>query len=163
MNTGVLLSGLEMRCQPRFLIGAAANPFAEPLEMRVIRLQKKIGAGARFIQTQPVFEPEIFGRWLRRIVEEGLHGKAAILPGIMPVRSAKSLLWMRDNLPGMRVHPDYIRRMAEASDPQQEGLALAVELIHSLRGMTGVHGIHIMPSLWEGVVPALLSEAGLVP
>ncbi len=71
--------------------------------MRLIRLHKKIAAGARFIQTQPVFDLGIFTRWMERVVEMGLHEKAAILPGVMPVRSAKTLLWMKEKVPGMRI------------------------------------------------------------
>jgi len=107
MNSGFLLSGSEMKKPPEFLIGAAANPFAVPFEMRLIRLHKKIAAGARFIQTQAVFDLGIFTRWMERAVEMGFHEKAAILPGVMPVRSAKTLLWMREKLPGMRIPAEY--------------------------------------------------------
>ena len=161
LNSGFLLSGQEMKCRPQFLIGAAASPFAEPLEMRLIRLHKKIEAGARFIQTQPVFDLELFGRWMDGVVGMGLDRKAAILPGVMPVRTARTLLWMKDNLPGVRIPPELIRRMSEARDPLAEGVALAVETIHRLREIRGVRGIHIMPSLWESILPTIVREAGL--
>jgi len=162
MNNGFLLSGAEMKKSPAFLIGAAANPFAEPFEMRLIRLHKKIAAGARFIQTQPVFDLELFARWMERVAEMGLHERAAILPGVMPVRSAKTLLWMRKNLPGVRIHPEYISRMSNARDPQEEGIAITVETMRRLKNMRGVRGIHIMPSLWESVTPMIIKEAGLL-
>jgi methylenetetrahydrofolate reductase (NADPH) len=161
MNSGYLLSGSAMKKPPEFLIGAAANPFAEPFEMRLIRLHKKIAAGARFIQTQPVFDLGIFTRWMERVVEMGLHEKAAILPGIMPVRSAKALLWLKEKVPGMRIRDDYISRMSQARDPQEEGITIAVEMIRALKDVRGVRGIHIMPSLWESVVPTIVKEAGL--
>jgi 5,10-methylenetetrahydrofolate reductase len=163
MNKGFLLSGAEMKKPTAFLIGAAANPFAEPFEMRLIRLHKKIAAGASFIQTQAVFDLEVFSRWMERVVEMGLHEKAAILPGVMPVRSAKVLLWMKEKLPGVRIPADYSTRMSQARDPEAEGVAMAVELIRALKEIPGVRGLHLMPSLWEGVVPTIVKEAGLQP
>jgi methylenetetrahydrofolate reductase (NADPH) len=161
MNSGFLLSGVEMKMPPQFLIGGAANPFAEPFEMRLIRLHKKISAGARFIQTQAVFDLGIFTRWMERAVEMGLHEKAAILPGVMPVRSAKTLLWMREKLPGMRIPAEYFNRLSQARDPEAEGIAIAVEVIQALKNMRGVRGIHIMPSLWGSVTSIIVKEAGL--
>jgi methylenetetrahydrofolate reductase (NADPH) len=161
MNSGFLLSGLEMKKPPEFLIGAAANPFAAPFEMRLIRLHKKIAAGARFIQTQPVFDLGIFARWMERVVEMGLHEKAAILPGVMPVRSVRTLLWMKEKVPGMRIPAEYFNRISQARDPEEEGITIAVEMIGALKNMRGVRGIHIMPSLWESVTPTIVKEAGL--
>ena len=162
MNSGFFLSGSEMKKPPEFFIGAAANPFAEPFEMRLIRLHKKIAAGAHFIQTQPVFDVGAFTRWMKRVIEMGLHEKAAILPGVMPVRSAKSLLWMKEKVPGMRIPEEHIKRMSQARDPQEEGIALAIEVIGMLKSMHGVRGIHIMPSHWESVIPTIVTEAGLL-
>jgi len=161
MNSGFLLSGTEMKKPPDFFIGAAANPFAEPFEMRLIRLHKKIAAGARFIQTQAVFDMGSFSRWMEKVVELGLHEKAAILPGVMPVRSVKTLLWMKEKVPGMKIPAGYFDRIGQASDPEAEGIALAVETIRALKDIRGVRGIHIMPSLWEKVTPTLVKEAGL--
>jgi methylenetetrahydrofolate reductase (NADPH) len=162
MNRGFLLSGTEMNKPTAFLIGAAANPFAVPFEMRLIRLHKKIAAGARFIQTQPVFELQLFSRWMQRVVDMGLHENAAILPGVMPLKSVKALIWMKENVPGMRIHPDIIERMNHARDPQEEGIAMAVEMIQVLKDLRGVRGIHIMPSLWESVTPTIIKEARLL-
>jgi len=161
MNGGFLLSEQEMKKAPEFLIGAAANPFAEPFEMRVIRLYKKVEAGARFIQTQPVFNLEIFTRWMEKIVEMGLHEKCAILPGIMPVKSEKALLYMKKEVPGVKINEEYISRMKDASDPKEEGIKIAVELIRTLQKIKGVRGIHLMPVMWESITPTIIEEAGL--
>ena len=161
MNSGFLLSGYEMKKATAFLIGAAANPFAQPFEMRLIRLQKKALAGAHFIQTQPVFDLDIFIRWMERIVEMGLHEKTAILAGIMPVKSAKTLLWMKDEVPGIKINEKYIQRMQNAIDPEKEGVSMAVEMIQTLRNIKGVRGIHLMPSMWESITPTIIKEAGL--
>ncbi len=163
MNSGWLLSDQKIEPAPAFLIGAAANPFAEPFEMRLIRLYKKIQAGARFIQTQPVFDLEVFSRWLARVVEMGLHQRCAILAGVMPVKSVKTLLYMKKEVPGVRINTEYIDRMKIAVDAKEEGIRIAVELIHQLHALTGIRGIHLMPVLWESIVPVLVKEAGFQP
>jgi methylenetetrahydrofolate reductase (NADPH) len=158
MNGGVLLSGREMKKATEFLIGAAANPFAEPFEMRLIRLHKKIEAGAHFIQTQPVFDLEIFTRWMERVAEMGLHKKAAILAGVLPVKSAKTLRWMKKEVPGVKIRDEYIHRMEHAHDPAEEGVKMAVEIIQALKRISGVRGIHLMPVMWESITPTLVKE-----
>jgi methylenetetrahydrofolate reductase (NADPH) len=159
MNSGFLLSGVEMKKSPEFLIGAAANPFAEPFEMRLIRLYKKIEAGAHFIQTQPIFDLEIFTRWMDRVVSMGLHEKTAIFAGVLPVRSAKALLYMKEEVPGVKINDEYIDRMKQASDPKEEGVKMAVEIIQTLKNITGVRGIHLMPVMWESITPTIIKEA----
>jgi methylenetetrahydrofolate reductase (NADPH) len=161
MNEGYLLSGEQMKTVPQFCIGAAANPFAEPFEMRLIRLDKKIRAGAHFIQTQPVFDPERFQFWMEKVREAGLHEKTAILAGVMPVKSAKALEYMKEEVPGVRIHPEYIERMTRATDPVEEGVRIAVEMIQTIRKIPGIRGIHLMPVLWESITPVILRESGL--
>jgi methylenetetrahydrofolate reductase (NADPH) len=161
LNRGFLLSGSEMKRAPDFLIGAAANPFAQPFEMRLIRLQKKVEAGAHFIQTQPVFDLGIFTRWMERVVEMGLHEKVAILAGVMPVKSAKTLLWMKKEVPGVKINDEYVQRMKDARSPDEEGVKMAVEIIRTLRSVQGVRGIHLMPTMWESITPTIVKEAGL--
>ena len=158
MNSGFLLSGTEMKKTPEFVIGAAANPFAEPFEMRLIRLYKKIEAGANFIQTQPVFDLEIFTQWMDRVAAMGLHEKTAILAGVMPVRSAKVLLYMKKEVPGVKINDEYINRMRQASDPKEEGVKMAVEIIQTLKKITGVRGIHLMPVMWESITPTIFQK-----
>jgi methylenetetrahydrofolate reductase (NADPH) len=161
MNSGFLLSEQEMKKAPDFLIGAAANPFAEPLEMRLIRLHKKIQAGARFIQTQPVFDMDIFTCWMEKVVEMGLHENCAILAGVMPVKSVKALHYMKKEVPGVKINDEYINRLENASDPKEEGIKIAIEMIQALQKIQGVRGIHLMPVLWESITPVIVKEAGL--
>jgi methylenetetrahydrofolate reductase (NADPH) len=163
MNSGFLLSEQEMKKTPDFVIGAAANPFAEPLEMRIIRLHKKVQAGARFIQTQPVFDMNIFNNWMEKVVERGLHEKCAILAGVMPVKSVKALYHMKKEVPGVKINDEYISRLEKAPDPKEEGVKIAVEMIQTLRKIKGVRGIHIMPVMWESITPVIVKEAGLSP
>ena len=161
MNSGYLLSGREMKKAPEFLIGGAANPFAVPFEMRLIRLYKKVKAGVNFIQTQPVFDPELFIRWMEKVVEMGLHEKVAILAGVMPVKSVNTLLHMREDVPGVKINDEYIRRMEKAADPQAEGIKIAIEIIQTVKNIKGVRGVHIMPFMWESIMPTVVKEAGL--
>ncbi len=161
MNDGFLLSGQEMKQPTDFLVGGAANPCGVPFEMQLIRLHKKVQAGAQFIQTQPVFNVDVFARWMDRVVDMGLHEECAILAGIMPVKSEKALLYMKNEVPGVRIKDEYIERMKNASDPKEEGVHIAVEIIGALRHMKGVRGIHLMPVMWESITPVIVKEAGL--
>jgi len=161
LNQGLMLSGYEMKKAPEFLIGAAANPFAEPFEMRLIRLYKKIQAGAHFIQTQAVFDLELFRRWMERVVALGFHEKVAILAGVMPVKSVKTLTYMQTEVPGVKISEEYIWRMQAAPDPKSEGIKIAIETIQELKKIKGVRGIHLMPVLWESIIPTIIQEAGL--
>ncbi len=159
MNSGFLLSGYEMKKAPEFFIGAAANPFAEPFEMRLINLYKKAEAGARFIQTQPVFDLETFTRWMEKVVGMGLHKKTAIIAGVMPVHSVKTLNWMKEKVPGIKINDEYSCRIKAAADPKQEGVKIAVELINELKNIVGIRGIHLMPVMWENITPIIINES----
>ena len=163
MNAGRFLSGDEIKPPPAMFIGGAANPFAEPFDLRIIRLGKKIAAGAHFIQTQPVFDFPRFERWIAAVRDEGYDKQVFILAGAMPVRSAKALLYMKNDVPGMSIADEYIKRMESAADPKEEGVAMCVETIRRLREIPGVSGVHIMPVMWESITPRLVEEAGLLP
>jgi len=162
LTEGFFLSGERMKKAPDFFIGGAANPFADPLEFRVLRLAKKIRAGAQFIQTQPVFDLGRFGKWMEGVRKLGLHKKVAILAGVMPVKSAKTLHYMENEVPGIRIARETIRRMEEAKEPKEEGVKIAVETIRELRRMEGVRGIHLMPLMWENITPRIVEEADLL-
>jgi methylenetetrahydrofolate reductase (NADPH) len=162
MNEGCFLSGETMKTPPSFLIGGAANPFADPLEFRVQRLAKKIRAGAQFIQTQPVFDLDRFNAWMEGVRQAGLHKKVAILAGVMPVKSAKALIYMKEEVPGVRIAESYIRRMEGAAEPSEEGIQIAVEIIDELKKIDGVRGIHLMPLMWESVTPRVLEASALL-
>ena len=163
MNAGRFLCGDEIKPPPRMFIGGAANPFAEPFDLRIIRLGKKIFAGAHFIQTQPVFDFPRFDRWMAAVRDEGYDNEVFILAGVMPVRSVKALLYMKDEVPGMSIADEYIERMESAADPKEEGVAICVETIKRLKETPGVSGVHIMPVMWESITPRLVEEAGLSP
>jgi methylenetetrahydrofolate reductase (NADPH) len=149
--------------EPKLFIGAVANPFADPFEFRVMRLAKKIDAGADFIQTQCIFDMKKFADWMKMVVDEGLHKKVYILAGLTPVRSHKALKYMKNNVAGMSIPDELITRMEAAEDPKQEGVKICVEMIEQIKGMEGVAGIHLMPIGWESITPVILEQAGLLP
>lgn len=169
-DEGKFMCGEEIRnspkaplLQPKMFIGGAANPFAEPYPFRVVRLAKKIAAGADFIQTQPVFDMARFKDWLKAVRDMGLHEKVYIMAGVMPVRSYKALEYMRDEVPGISIPGALIERMRGAADPKEEGVRICVEQIEELKTLDGVHGLHIMAVEWEAIVPEVVKRAGLLP
>lgn len=149
--------------EPRFFIGAAANPFGDPFEYRVLRLEKKINAGADFIQTQAIFDMERFERWMAMVRERGLHQRVKILAGVMPLKSAGAARYMQKSVSGMIVPDSIIERMKGAADPKAEGVAICVEQIKHLQGIEGVAGVHIMAVMWEEIIPSIVEKAGLYP
>ncbi len=158
------MCGEEMRHPPSIFLGAAANPFGDPLEFRLVRLAKKVAAGADFIQTQAIFDLERFRRWMSMVRDAGLHERVYILAGIVPPKSPGALRYMRE-VPGMSVPEDLIERMRKVPRGRraEEGVRIAVELIQQLREVEGVRGVHIMAIMWEEVVPEIVSRAGLYP
>ena len=155
--------GEEMKVEPRLFIGGAANPFAEPFEWRVTRLEKKIRAGADFIQTQAVFDIQRFEEFMKAVRERELHKQVYIIAGVLPARSAKALGYMKDEVPGMRVPEEFLKRMEAAEDPKEEGVNMCADLIRQIRDIEGVAGVHIMPVMWESITPTLVERAGLLP
>ncbi len=149
--------------EPNLFIGAVANPFADPFEFRVIRLAKKVEAGADFIQTQCVFDVNKFAGWMKMVVQEGLHKKTYILAGLTPVRSHKALTYMKNNVAGMCIPDELITRMKSAQDSKKEGIKICLEMIEKIKNIEGVSGIHLMPIGWESVTPVIIELAGLLP
>jgi methylenetetrahydrofolate reductase (NADH) len=160
-----ILGGEPLSEAPDLFIGAAANPFADPFTYRVIRLAKKIKAGAEFIQTQCVYNLSRFQDWMNQVRDRGLHEKAYILGGITPLKSAKMAEYMNSRVAGMEVPEPIIKRLKSlpAKEQRLEGMKIAVETIQALKELEGVQGVHIMAIEWEEAVPHLVEEAGLLP
>jgi len=159
---------------PRFFIGAAENPFADPFDYRPYRLAKKAQAGADFIQTQLIYNVPKFREFMKRVVDLGVHEKVYILAGVGPIKTAGAAKYMRDQVPGMDVPDEIVARMeavgkgiedkkAKAEVAREEGIKLCVELIQQMREIPGVAGVHIMAIEWEEAVRPILERAGLLP
>ncbi|MFQ6060334.1 MAG: methylenetetrahydrofolate reductase, partial [Thermoplasmata archaeon] len=155
--------GDEIKVPPKMFIGAAANPFGDPFELRVVRLAKKVAAGADFIQTQGIYDIERFERWMEGVRERGLDRKVHILGGVIPFKSVGAAKYIKNKVPGMVVPDELIDRMKKASDAKKEGIDIAVETIEQLRNMKGIHGVHIMAIEWEKKIPEIIEKAGLLP
>ncbi len=162
---GTDMSGFDLKAPPSMFIGAAANPFADPFAYRVIRLAKKIDAGADFIQTQCIYNLDRFKEWMHMAREEGLTGKVHILAGVTPLKSAAMARFMAKRVAGMDVPEPVIDRMAGVPKDKaaDEGIAICLETISALREIKGVHGIHLMAIEWEERVREIVDRAGLLP
>jgi methylenetetrahydrofolate reductase (NADPH) len=161
-DAGVFQSGDPLLAErPSVYLGAASNPYADPFEVQVDRLRKKIDAGAEFIQTQSVYNIEKFSRWLDDVRSQGLDKKVHILAGITPLKSVKMAERMKFHVPGTDVPDTVYQRITHASDPAKEGYAIALETIRELKILSGIHGIHITALFWEEIIPTLVKDAGL--
>jgi len=149
--------------EPRFFIGAAANPFADPLEWRVSRLEKKAAAGVDFVQTQCVYDMDCFRHWMEEVVARDLHKRVKILAGITPIRSLGMLRYMKSSVAGISIPDSLIERFENTADVKEEGKAFALEQIDQFRRMEGVAGVHIMAIEAEKTVRGIVQDAGLLP
>ncbi len=164
-DEGKMVSGTEVQGRPQMFIGAAANPFADPQDFRVVRMGKKIAAGAQFIQTQCIYNMERFRHFMDMANDMGLTEKAYILAGITPLKSVGMANYMKKFVPGLDVPDSYITRLRGVPKDKQaaEGIKIAVEQIHECLEMKGIAGIHLMAIEWEERVPEILEAAKLVP
>ncbi|MBB5347536.1 methylenetetrahydrofolate reductase [Desulfoprunum benzoelyticum] len=164
-DEGLFQGGAELKNPPKMFIGAAANPFADPFELRVLRLAKKIAAGADFIQTQCIFNVDKFEKWMEGVRSMGLHKKCYILAGITPIKSVGAARYMKNKVPGMDVPQEIVDRMAAQPKEKQpeEGITICIETIERLKKIEGVAGFHIMAIDWEEKVKEIVERAGLLP
>ena len=157
------LCGEEVSGEVPLFIGAVENPYADPFEFRVVRLAKKVKAGADFIQTQAVYDVAKFAKWMEMVRDRGLDKQVHILAGVIPIRSAGMARYMKDYVSGVSVPDEIITRMEEAKTAKEEGVKIVLEIIEQLKEIPGVHGIHIMAVGWEDIVPEIVEQAGLLP
>jgi len=144
-------------------IGGAANPFAEPYEFRPLRLKKKVMAGMDFVQTQCIFDMDLFRRWVTEVRNLGVDQSCHILAGIIPLKSLGMAQFMANKVAGVKIPDAIIKRMAGVPKDQaaKEGIKIACEQIQELRETEGIHGIHLMAIGWEHRVHEILIQAGL--
>jgi methylenetetrahydrofolate reductase (NADPH) len=164
-DEGKFLGGDEISRPPAMFVGAAANPFADPFEIRVPRLAKKIAAGVEFIQTQCIYNLDKFEAWMKGVRDRGLHEKVYILAGVTPMKSAGMAKFMKNRVPGMDVPDEVVKRLSDTPKDKQaeEGIKICIESIQRLKEVEGVRGFHIMAIEWEEKVPEIVKSAGLLP
>jgi len=163
-DEGILIDGTKIEGKFSMLIGAVANPYMTPIELNMIRLNKKVEAGANFIQTQAVFDTESFGQWLDAVRNEGITEKTAILAGVMPLENAAEAERLRDTYMDLHISDELIERLKATGNKEaqkKEGLAICAETIKEVKDMKGIRGIHILSGGKETVVPELIAASGL--
>ena len=156
MQQGTDMKGNKLvGVSPKFCVGAVVNPGADPLEPQIIKMEKKIAAGAEFFQTQAIYDLKIFENFLNKIK----HLKVPILGGIVLLKSAGMAKFMNKNVAGVFVPDNLIKEMEETKDKTTKSVEIAARLIKELKPMC--QGIHIMPIGWDKVVPRVLDASGL--
>ncbi len=146
------------------LTGAVANPYLRPLELNILRVIKKVKAGANFIQTQAVFNTTDFKEWLDAAHKEGLTEKAAIIAGIYPLASYDEAMMLLEKHTDFYIPNSHVQRIKDAGDTEEQkkmGITICVETIQKIKAMKGLSGIHIISGGKEDTISQIISEAGL--
>lgn len=159
------LSGRKLTEPPRLFLGAVENPFAPPLDWRAQRLAKKVDAGADFVQTQYVFDVDIFRQFMARVCDLGLHERVYILAGVGPLKSPKAAEYMRTHVPGVVIPDAIVARLQKTPRERwrEEGMQICVEIIRQVREIPGLAGVHVMAYRQEEMVAEIIHRAGLFP
>ncbi|HEX2920708.1 MAG TPA: methylenetetrahydrofolate reductase C-terminal domain-containing protein [Bacteroidales bacterium] len=161
-DDGICLDGKIMSTPPSFFLGASTSPLSMIPELQAIKDQKKINAGAQFLQTNLIFEPEKLDEWLEQLYKRNVLDKVFIIAGISPLKSLRVAEFLRSKIPGVKLPVRVLERLNKAGESaHKEGLQIALETIESLKGKQGICGIHIMTLGWATSVETLVSMSGL--
>jgi methylenetetrahydrofolate reductase (NADPH) len=156
------LDGREIKYPPQIFIGAAASPFASKPEYQAMREHKKINAGAQFLQTNLVFDPDGLADWLERLDKRSILDKVFILIGVAPIRSYKMAMHLQNEVPGVTIPEKIMKRIEKAGDnANEEGITISLEFIDAIRKFKGVSGVHIMTLGCESTVERIIRESGI--
>jgi 5,10-methylenetetrahydrofolate reductase len=156
------LSGRKLSSPPHVFLGAAINPFAPPFDFRPLRLQKKIAAGAQFVQSQYCYDIPMLREYMNRVRDLGLDRQCFILVGVGPLASARTARWMRANVPGVHIPDEIITRLDGAENQKAEGKKICIELIDEVKEIEGVCGIHVMAYRQEEYVAEIVADSGVL-
>ena len=158
LQEGYDLAGQELKGKPNFYLGAVVTPGAEPLEPQIIKMEKKVQAGAQFFQTQAVYEPRKFEEFMEQVK----YLNVPVMVGIVLLKSAGMARFMNANVAGVHVPDSLIEEMGRAKNRKarvEKSIEIAARLIKQMKDLC--QGVHIMPIGWERLVPAVLDAAGL--
>jgi 5,10-methylenetetrahydrofolate reductase len=155
LQNGRDLANEELKGKPSFCVGAVVAPEADPVEPQIIKMEKKVKAGAQFFQTQAVYDPKAFESFMGQVK----HLSVPVMVGIVLLRSAGMARFMNRNVAGIRVPDALIEEMDKAEDRTKKGVEIAARLIRDMKGMC--EGVHIMAIGTEKLVPAIVDQAGL--
>jgi len=157
LNHGYDLSGHELESSPDFFLGAVVTPGAEPLEPQIIKMKKKIEAGASFFQTQSIYEPHKFENFMNQV--QGFE--VPIIAGIVILKSAGMAKFMNNNVAGISVPESIIQEMEETKkeDRKKKAVEITARIIRQVKPLC--QGVHIMPLGWDELIPEIIEEAEL--
>jgi 5,10-methylenetetrahydrofolate reductase len=155
LNEGTDMAGTELDGKTGFCLGAVVTPGADPVEPQLIKMERKIAAGAEFFQTQAVFDVDAFARFMERAKAFGVP----VMAGIILLKSPRMAQYMNKNVAGVHVPDALIDEMANAEDRPAQAVEIAARLIREVKEIC--QGVHIMPLGWEARVPAVLDAAGI--
>jgi methylenetetrahydrofolate reductase (NADPH) len=158
-DAGELPSGRKVSGRADFFLGSADNPIDPPPGWEPKALQAKIAAGAQFVQTQFCMDAGVVRRYIARLAEAGLAGKASLIIGIVPLRSAKSARWIKEKLFGAIIPDAIVERMDRAADPAAEGRRICIDIVRELADVPHVAGVHIMAPGNDAAVPDIIVAA----
>lgn len=162
-DRGEFLSGRRLESPPRLFLGATANPFVPPHRDRIVNLEKKIAAGAQFIQTQFCFDVPRLESFMEEVRARGLHQRCRFIIGVGTLSSAKALRWMAQHVPGIHIPEALLQRIAAADDQKAEAKRICIETVRALIEIEGVRGVHLMGHRNEDVLAEIIVESGLRP
>jgi len=160
-DAGTYASGRKLTARPDLFLGATINPFAPPYEGRIANLERKLAAGAQFIETQYCLDVPRLAAFLERVRSRGLEGRFHLIVGTGPLPSARAARWLQARVPGMHVPEPLIRRLERAADPVREGVRICVEIVDQLAGLRGVAGVHLMAHRREALLAEIIDRAAL--
>ncbi|HEC01656.1 MAG TPA: hypothetical protein ENI91_08175, partial [Sphingomonadales bacterium] len=158
----IFLSGRQLKKAPNLFLGAALNPFVSPLDARVLRMERKINAGAQFFQTQFCFDVAALKKFMTEVRARELHKKCYILVGVGPLVSVKAARFIKSSVPGVIIPDHIIERLERAGDERQEGKRICMETLNQIRQIEGISGVHLMSYRKERLLAEIISESGLV-
>ena len=155
LEQGRDLAGKELVGAPHFCLGAVVSPGADPVEPQIIKMEKKVKAGAQFFQTQAVYEPDKFADFMKTVANLNVP----VMVGIVLLKSAGMARFMNKNVAGVHVPENLIGEMDKAEDRGKKSIEIAARLIKEMKPFC--QGVHIMAIGWERKVPEVLDAAGL--
>jgi len=162
-GTPIADSGKEEPFKMQWCIGGAANPAGNKPHHLARTINRKVEAGVDFLQTQPIFDLDIFDAWWAELDKLDIHQKVKILPGILPPRSLKGLQFMMQHVPGIWVPPQIVKRIEMAADQKEEAIQLCLETMQHVRKQYPIAGFHLYPLAWTENVPRMLKDLNWMP
>lgn len=158
---GLSFDGQKLAAAPKLFLGAVAHPYLRPMELNLIRLRKKVLAGAKFVLTQAAFDLAGFTEWMNAVTAAGIDKTTAIIASVLPLTSVEKAKELQARQTYGPIGNDVIERLAKAADPAKEGVAIASQLAAKLKTVPGVRGIHILSGGCEATVAGIIQQAGL--